>query len=542
MAVLRPVLANRAIRRVEAAWLTSIAAEWAYLVSLLVFAYTAGGVLGVGLVSTLRTLPAALMAPMLSHLSDRYPRTQVLLASRVLRGLAIGIAALAVAADLPPAVPIAAAVVEGLVAPLHRATMLSLLPAIARSPGELVASNALTSVGEAAGVLLGPALGGLLLTIGGPALGIGIPAVAFLAAAAMVAGMRVAAPVRVRSMAAGGPSFLSQTLAGFGALLRYRSAGTVVGLFVSQTLVRGILTVLVVVAAVELLGLGDSGVGWLNSAIGAGGLIGAAVALTLVVGRQLSLPFVFALALWGIPIALIGLLPHAAFAFVFLAVLGGANAMLDVAGFTLLQRSVPNEVRGRVFGALEALAALSIAAGSLIAPLLVQVAGLQGALIITGAILPILAALFTPAVRRADAAAVVPHRQLTLLQGIPMFAPLSLTGLEHLAQSLVPMASVAGDHLVRQGDVGDAYYLIESGTADVIRDGERLAGVGPGDGFGEIALLRDVPRTASVIATDALTSYALPRAAFLAAVTGTPDSTDVAGSLVASRMADLERT
>ncbi|MGI8999296.1 MAG: MFS transporter [Candidatus Limnocylindria bacterium] len=531
---LRQVIRNQSLRRVEAGWLMAVAAEWTYLVSLLVYAYDVGGVLAVGLMSTLRMLPAAILAPFLASLTDRLPNERVLVAVHASRGAAVGFAALAVLADLSVTTVVMAAVVEGIVATLHRPTTMSMLPALARSPEELIASNAVTSTGEAIGLLVGPAIGGLLLTIGGPSLGLVVPAVAFVAASVAV--------VRVDVRVARGDSLAASSratgmLAGFAALRSYPAAGALVSIFISQTFVRGILMVLLVAASVELLGLGRSGVGYLSSAMGAGGFLGAMIAFGLVMRRDLALPFSISLAMWGLPIVFIGLIPQSIVAFAFLGVLGIANAILDVSGFTLLQRSVPNHLRTRVFGALEGLIALSVAAGSLVAPVAVSLVGLQAAMVLTGTLLPVLALITSRIVRRADASAVVPHRQVTLLRGVPMFAPLPLTALERLAGGLVPMHFAPAESIVRQGEVGRDYFLIGSGVAEVLRGERRIALLRDGDGFGEIALLRNRPRTATVTAIEAVEGYSLPRDVFLEAVTGNAASVDVADRVVTERMA-----
>ncbi len=535
---LRQVVANRQLRKVEAGWLIGIAAEWAYMVSLLVYAYDVGGVLAVGLVSTLRMLPAAILAPLLASFTDRLPRGRVLVAVHGARGAAVGFAALAVAADLPVVIIVVAAVAEGTVATLHRPTTMSLLPALARSPEELIASNAVTSTGEAIGLLTGPALGGFLLAIGGPRLGLAVPALAFIAASVAVLSVhaRTAAPVD-----AAHASRTSRLVAGFAALRTYPSAGSLVAIFISQTFVRGILTVLLVAASVELLGLGRSGVGYLSSAIGAGGFVGAMVAFGLVMRRDLALPFSLSLALWGLPIAFIGLVPESIMAFAFLGILGMANAILDVSGFTLLQRSVPNHLRGRVFGALEALVALSVAAGSLIAPVVVSLVELQPAMVGTGLLLPLLALLTNRVVRAVDAAAVVPHRELAVLRGVPLFASLPLTAIEGLAGGMVAVRFAPGESIVREGDAGDDYFIIRTGTAEVLQGARRIAVMRDGDGFGEIALLRDVPRTGSVVALEDVEGYRLARPVFLEAVTGSAASTDVAERVVTERLAATSR-
>jgi MFS family permease len=537
---LRRVAANESMRRVQLGWLLALAADGAYVVSLLVYAYGEGGVLAAGLVTTFRSLPAGFLAPVLSSFADRFPKARVLLAVHVLRGLTVALVAGSAFAAVPITLVLVPVVLEGLMIGLNRATTLSLMPALARSPQELVAGNATITLGEGVGALVGPVVAGALLMVGGPGLGLSASAAAYgLAAVAVISLEVIAVRVTATPDAGRGSRRLLEMLAGFAALRRYPSAGVVVGLFGAQTVVRGALTVMIVATAVELLGIGESGVGYLTSAIGGGALVGATLAMTLVSGGRLALPFAIALAMWSLPIAVLGFVPHPAFAFALLGVVGAANASLDVAGFTLLQRCVPNAVRGRVFGALESVAALAMTIGAAATPLLVEVIGLEGALVAVGLFLPLLAIATYPILRGADAAAVVPHRQLTLLRRIPMFAPLPLTVMEHLASSLEHARYDAGTEVITQGDAGNCFYVVASGAVDVIHDGRHVKTLGEGDGFGEIALLSERPRTASVIAREPLETFRLVRPAFLEAVTGSSHSVVAADALMTQRLAEL---
>ncbi len=533
-AILGAVLRNGDLRRTHAGWLLAITAEWMYVVNLLVFAYAIGGVAAVGVVSVTRTVPAALLSPVLAGAADRLPKARVLLAVHAFRGLAVAGVALVMTVDGPFPLVLALVLLEGACATLHRPTTLSIFPSIASSPEELVASNVTLSFGEGLGVLAGPAIGGLLVGLYGPAAGMIVATGAFGVAALVVVSLKVS---RARDGAASTASGrVASALGGFAALRQYPHAGLIVGLLAAQTFVRGLLTVLLVAAAVELLLLGEPGVGLLNAAIGAGGLAGAALGLRYLLHRGLSGPLIVALALWGAPIALAGLLPDPALAVLFMGIVGAANAVLDVSAFTLLQRNVPNRLRARVFGTLEGLAALMVGSGSLVAPVLVASLGIQGALIVSGAVLPVLAIAARRAVQRAEDAAVVPRRQLALLRGVPIFAPLSLTVIEQIATDVERVSFAAGSDVMRQGDPGECYFLIEDGTVEIIHDGSSIATLGPGDGFGEIALLREVPRTATVRATTALELLRLQRAAFLEAVSGNLRSGHAADALVGARL------
>jgi MFS family permease len=295
--------------------------------------------------------------------------------------------------------------------------------------------------------------------------------------------------------------------------------------------------VLVVVASIELLGLAEPGVGGLNASMGLGGLIGAAIAIALAGRPRLAPPFAIALASWGAPIAVIGLLADPLAAIVAMAVVGMSNAVLDVAGFTLLQRTTPRDARVAVLGLVDGVANGAVAVGGIVAPVLVEMLGIRGALVVSGAILPIAAAVMWPGLRRVDEDAVDAGPAVDRFRGVPMFAPLPLATVEYLATSAEPAAFADGQWLMREGERGDRYYLLEAGQAEVSQGGRQVRVVGPGEGVGEIALLRDIPRTASVRAAGPVLAYALERDDFLQAITGQPASLTAATTLVDDRLA-----
>jgi hypothetical protein len=291
--------------------------------------------------------------------------------------------------------------------------------------------------------------------------------------------------------------------------------------------------------ALDLLELGSSGPGFLNAAVGVGGLAGAVLALALVGRQRLAGDFGLGLILWGIPIALIGVWPHEAPALVLLAVVGIGNTLVDVAALTLLQRAAPDEVLARVFGVIESLLVGAIGLGAILAPVLVSAFGADGALIATGAFLAVLAAVSWPRLARIDAETAVPEREVALLTSLPLFAPLPPVTVEHLARSLRPVRVAAGEEIVREGEPGDRFYVVASGEVEVAADGKPLRTLGPGEYFGEIALLRPVPRTATVIARADAELLTLDRDEFVAAVTGHPESRDAADAVIGARLGTL---
>jgi MFS family permease len=529
------VFRNPNLRRLELAWAYSITGCWSYGIALAVFAYQAGGAPAVGLVGLIRILPAALASPFAALLADRFPRSRVMVIADVAQATALAVSGLAVLLGLPAGVVYALSAVFSLAFAAFRPAQAALLPSLASSPEELTAANVASSTIESVGIFVGPALGGVLLAATSTA-------VVFVVAAAMLVWSALLV-WRIRSVAAAEqptarPGGLAgELLAGFRAVGADGRLRLLVGLFSAQTLVGGVLNVLLVVVALEVLGIGEAGVGYLNSAVGVGGLLGALVALGLA-SRRLAPGFGLGLLLWGLPIALIGVWPNRWLALLLLGLVGVGNTLVDVAGQTLLQRAVADDVLARAFGVLESLLLGTIALGAAVAPALISGLGIRLALGATGLLLPMLALLTWRRLFTIDAAARVPDRELALLGAVPIFAPLPAPTLEGLASHLVRLRVPAGTRLFQQGDPGDRFYIIGAGEADVAVDGQHKP-LGPGDYFGEIALLRDLPRTATVTAETDLELYALGREEFVAAVAGHPPSAEAADTVIATRLSSL---
>jgi CRP-like cAMP-binding protein len=528
------VFRNPNIRRIEGAWAASIVAHWSYGIALAVFAYRDGGAAAVGLVGLVRFLPAAAASPFTAVLSDRYRRERVIVVAELARAGLLAATTAIVVTEGPPALVY---VLAGLVAIAYsavRPAQAALLPSVAKTPKELTAANVTSSTIESLGIFGGPAIGGLLLAATGEEVVFGAAAAAFLLSAILIGRVRVDSQPEPRERREG---VFREFSAGFLTLYRERGLRVLVLLLASQTFVAGMLNVLIVVTALRLLDLGEEGVGFLNSAIGIGGLVGAVVSAALI-GRRLSSNFLLGIGLWGIPIALIGVFPEPAPTLLFLAVVGLGNTLVDVSAFTLLQRAVPEEVLARAFGAVQALWVATIGIGSIAAPLLIAAVDIRGALLITGALLPTLAMLLRRRLAQLDEAP-VPERQLALLRGIELFAPLPQPTQESLAQVLRPVRLASGEELFRQGDVGDRFYIVADGEVEIVIDGHVVRETGPGGYFGEIALLRDVPRTATVRAKDDVELFALDRDDFIAAVSGHAASAEVADSVIAARLGSL---
>jgi Cyclic nucleotide-binding domain/Major Facilitator Superfamily len=536
----RDVLRNRSIRRIAVAWTTGTAADWALLVVLLIVAYDAGGAVAAGILAGVRVIPGIVAAPFATTLVERYRGDRVLTVINLVRSAGAIATAIVVATDLPVELTyVLAALVAG-AGSLVRPIQAALLPAFARTPGELVAANVASSMGEGFGTFVGPLAAGLLVALTGSVAASLLVAAAFAGAAAAVTGIRFEHAADARGGV--GPDTVARfRLADAPRVFRrYPGAAVLMGDFVAQIFVRGLLITFIVVASIELLDMGDTGVGLLNAALGLGGLVGAVGALRLRGGSQLGTVCALALAGWGLPLVLIGAWPTAALALAALFVTGVSNSLLDISGFTLVQRSVRNEDRMLIFGVLEGLLGIGLLLGSLLAPALIAVFGIRGAFVVGGALLPLLAVLTWRSIQRSAERSARTEEHIALLRRNPLFAPLPLTALDRLAERLVPHAFGTGEVVMRKGEPGDHYLLIAEGEVEVSDDGHVLRTCGPGDGVGEIALLHRVPRTATVTACSPVRGYAIDAGTFLAAVAG-PSAAALAAAVAGARLEASER-
>jgi MFS family permease len=528
------VFANADLRRVSMAYLLFGLAEWGTWVAILVFAYGQGGAAETGLAAVVQLVPAAVVAPLASVLGDRMRRDRALLLGYAILTVTTAGAASAMLLDAP--VPVvygfAALVAAGMT--LIRPVQSALLPQLARSPDELTAANVVVSTFYSSVVLVGPALSGALLGLGGAGLVFASFAGVLLLGAVLV--------VRLEPRPAPAPSDmhpLREAAAGFAAVARERDQRLVVGLLAGQEMIAGAFDVLLVVIALGLLGLPPSGAGYLAAALGAGGLLGGLWAVGLVGRRHLAAALAFSMLVYGLGTAALAFTGVPIVTAAFLVLAGSGYARADMAGRILLQRVVPDRILARVFGVLEGVNQAALAAGAALAPLLVAALGLRGGVLAAGLLLPAAIALLAARIRAVDRAAKVPEREIELLRTLDLFAPLEPATLEGVASRLVPVSAAAGQMVIREGDVGDRFYVVADGELEVSRNGQVVARLGPGKYFGEIALLRDVPRTATVKAAGPTKLLALERVDFLEAVTGHPLSHEAAHAAIRQRISDL---
>jgi MFS family permease len=531
----RALAGNKALVRVVGAYVLFILTEYSVWIAMLVFAYSRGGATIAGLVAVAQLVPAAVLAPVAAAAADRRSPAALLAGGYLAQAGAMTATAVAVIAGAPTAA-YAAAVVAAAAVTTTRPAQATLIPSVCATPDQLTAANVVVGWVEAAGIATAGLLTGALITLGGVGSVFAVCAALGVVAALLVARLQVGAPTAL----AAPREHVRALLAGLGEGLRLTARQPrlrlMLALLTAEAAVAGALDLLVVILAVNVLGRSQAWAGYLNFACGAGAVLAATVSMMLV-GRRLGVPIVAAALLLSCALAALASGLGLTGTVALLAVAGASHALLDVASRTLLQRSVPAHLTGRVFGILEGLTMAGLALGALLVPLLMHLGGSRLALLGVAAVLPLATVAGGRALFGLDAGAPVPVVEIALLRSLPLFAALPVPVLEGLAAALGPVDVSAGTVLIRQGDFGDAYYAIAAGELDAVADGVFLRRCGRGEGVGEIALLRAVPRTATVIAHTAATVYELNSEPFLTAVLGHPATQRQADRIADARLA-----
>jgi MFS family permease len=548
-ASLRSVFVNRDLRRLQLAFAGSLIGNWAYATAVAVWAYGVGGPKAVGIFAAVRLGLMAVATPFVSTFADRYPRKLVMMGSDLYCAVLVVAAAICLYAGTPAWPIFTLAALTSFGGSSFRAAQGAITPQLASTPEELTASNGTASTLESLAIFVGPALGAGLLAVADVELVFLLNAASFVLSMAMIAGIRVRrstpdesetqpeSPLEaVAEAVKETEGFLSETSAGFRTIARDRDLLITVALGSAQTVVAGATTVFPLVMAVQILHTGAKGVGILDSASGLAAILGGVIAISRASKHKLGQDLTVGVLLWSLPLVLVTIWPSAVAAFVVMAFLGFANPLVDVNVFTVIQRLTPDAVLGRVFGAFETCLIATMALGSAISPLMLHWWGLRTTMAVLGLAVGAVALIGLHRMRQLDRRLEAPAG-LPLLQAIAMFGPLSPVILDALARGLVPVRFAAGDVVVREGDESDRFYVIESGNVRVTAtDGHLLREEGPGDYFGEIGLLRDVPRTATITAIDDVVLLALSREEFLGAVTGQGDARRLAEDVVVRRL------
>ena len=533
----RTVFSNQNLRKLEAAWAAFNIAEYAFVIALGVLAFERGGAVAVGLMALIRTLPAIAAGPLLAVLTDRLPRQRMVTVSLVGRSVASAGLFFFVGGDSPIGLVYLLAAVDAAIATSFWPAHTALLPELSRSRAELSASNAVASVVENLGLLLGPLAAGLVFVVFDTA------AVFAAGSGVFLVGAVLAATIVTDRQPAHGPDHRVKTelLDGLQVLREHRGPAVVIGLWTFESLLLGAIDVFTVVVAIEVLEIGDSGVGFLGAVNGAGGVIGAIAMTTFSRGNPFGRYLGWGLLVMGGGLLLAGVLPALVTVMIGFLLIGVAGGQIDIAAQTLLQRTVGEAHLGRVLGIFEGLYWGSLGVGALLAGWLVAVAGIEAAIIGCGVALSVVAVLARRVLRSLDGSIEVPGELIDVLSGNEIFSLLPIPTLEHLARTATSLAVGSEETIIEQGQDGDQIYVIEAGAVSVRVDGIELAILHTGDVFGEIAALRHLPRSATVRSLSETALLVLDGDQFVAAVASHTSSATTADAMVAGRLAGIGR-
>jgi len=507
---------NRALLRVLSGYALFILTEYSVWIATMVYAYSRGGATTAGLVAVVQLVPAAVLAPVAAAVADR--RSPVILLAGGYLALAAAVGAIAAAVWL--GVPLAAygcAAVAFVAVTTTRPAQSAVIPSAAVTADQLTAANVVVGWLEAAGLVVAGLLTGVLISLAGVGSVFAVGAGLTVGALVLVAGLRV--PPLATAPEEGAASVLAGLAEGLRLAVRQPRLRLMLALLAAEAVVSGALDLLIVILALGVLHQSQAWVGYLNTAWGVGALL-AATASAVLIGRRLGAPILAAALMLSMVLAVLALGLGLGGTLALLAVAGAASTMLNVALRSMLQRSVPPQLLGRIFGVLEGLMFAGYAVGALLVPLLVHLGGNRLALLGIAVVLPLAAVVGGRALFALDAGVPVPVVEIALLRSLPLFGELPAPAIEGLAAALTPVRLPAGGVLIQQGDRGDAYYAVAAGELDALQDGHFLRRVGRGEGVGEIALLRAIPRTASVVAHTDATVFELNRDLFLTAVVG----------------------
>ena len=551
---LSTVLGNPGLRRLNLSFAGSAIGDWAYATALTVWAYDVGGTRAVGTWFTVRLILMAIVTPFTSALVDRLDRKSILITTDLIRGaMAFAVAGL-IWADRAPMTVFVVATVASLVASPFRPAFASLLPTLVRTPGELTAANGTASTIESLALFIGPALGGFLLAFFDVAIVVAFNGVTFVWSALLVSRIRVVQDAESgdgqfepagslsdpepEATKRKGRSLLRESAAGFVTIWAHPDLRLVTGVYAVVGVVVGSSAAYGVEMAVQMTDFGSRGIGYLDSVYGIGAVLGGLLAISRASAGKLATDFGVGAVFWALPLLLPAVWPQMWAAFLAMFIIGVANPIVDVNAATILQRTASDEVMGRVFGALQTALIAAMAVGAALFPLAITSVGLQWSLailvlLVAAAVLPALSRF-----RRMDRSLGEPAN-LVLLRRVPLFAPLDAKSLESIAGLLIRIEMPAGECVIREGEQGDRFYVIESGTLTTTLKGNVLSRMGPGDPFGEIALLRDVPRTATVTADEDSVLLALDRQDFLNTIRGNTDLSMYVDDLIARRSPTL---
>jgi MFS family permease len=533
----RRVLRNRALARLLFGEFVSSIGDWLYLVAIMVVVYqvTSDPVV-LGIVGAARLLPFVVLSVPAGMVADRYDRRRILLVTDVTRGALMLVLAALVAAGAPVAGIVVVAILAACASAFFGPAIGAYLPLVVADERDLAPANSLWATLDNLAYFIGPAIAGLLIAAGGLGWAFLLNAASFgivaLVLVTLPSGQPGASPTDsdADETAEARPEVSGVSR---GDLLR-RMAGPIIVDAASNLTGIG-LSILLVMLAIDQLHAGPQAVGYLEAATGVGGVV-AGVLAGWFVARRLDVPLLGSAIVAGTGLFVLSLTTSLPVALLVVGIAVGAVIIMDIIVTTVVQRQVPDALRGRAMGLLQLTGVTSALLGSLLAPVLAGWWGLTPVLAGMGAALVIAAIAGMIILRRQSAlgaasaldvpAGLDPDRVALLRRTI--LGGATSARLETAARRLAEVPVVAGSAVIRQGDVADRFYIIDEGRFEVTQTGEdgaerSLRELGPAEPFGEIGLLTGSPRTATVTALTDARLFALERDDFLELVGSGPD-------------------
>ena len=543
--LLRVAFVHPDYTKLLAALAISTAGDWLYGVALIAYVFEETRSPGwVGAATILRLAPFLFFGVFAGVVADRYDRRLVMIVSDLARAAAMFGLALVVLSGLPVALALSLTFLSTAAGTPYGPALAALTPAVV-GERDLAAANGLMSTIEHVALVVGPAIGAGLLAVTSPAWAFAINGVTFIGSALLVLGVHKKIDTRTEAQEEIG--LRDRVVQGFKAVATSREVTMLSLLLAAATFIYGGELVVLVLVSERLLGLGSEGIGILTVAIGIGGIAAAGLTGRLADSSRPGVVVAGSVLAAGLPLSLLAVVTSPVVAFLLLTITGAGGIILEVVCLTSLQRVVNDEVMARVFGLLDALSVAAILLGSTVTPILVEVVGLKSTLVILGGLLLVIVAACIPRLRVVDRASserrLVLAPRVNLLDRMGIFDGASRQTLEVVARSMHERRTPAGTEIVRQGEPAENFFVVESGTLDVVSTGEDGAGpqkvneLSAGDYFGEIGLIEKIPRTATVRAATDAVIFSIPGEVFLDLLNQAPGASATLLDGIVSRIA-----
>lgn len=532
----RSALAQRDLRLLLGGLVISATGSWAYNVGLLALVFSrTHSLTWVGAAGLVRFVPSLLLSAYGGVIAERTERIRLLVASDLLCALWQANLVVVAATGLPVALALVLAALTQVSSTVYSPAVAATIPSIV-DEDDLVAANALNGTIDNLVVIIGPAVGALVLIAGSTAAVFGVNAGSFLISAVMVTRIRTRSrPVDVTDEGRAGP--MQQMLVGIRTIVTVSAARSLVAFTALVSFVYGTDTVLFVGVSEHQLDTGSHGFGYLLAALGVGGILMAPAVERISRLPRLGPIIIIGVAGYTLPTALLTVTHSLALAFVLEVVRGGSTLVVDVLALTALQRAVPGDQLARVFGVFFAFVLAAISLGTIVTPAVVTAFGLHAGLWVMAVAPFVIGVLGYPSLLNMDRASAARAATLApkvaVLEQLGIFAAASRRVLEKLATDAAAVTFAPATVIVREGDPADALYVLVDGEVEVTAHaepnsrGQFIRTMSAPSYFGEIGVLERIPRTATVTARTECRCERIDGETLLEALTSAPPSSSL---------------